>query len=50
VQERRWRHFWFSSLAEACMVGLAEQMSSQTAHLSAQVIRAGRVQGEPASQ
>ena len=50
VQERRWRHFWFSSLAEACMVGLAEQMSSQTAHLSAQVIRAGRVQGESASQ
>ncbi len=42
VQERRWRHFWFSSLAEACMVGLAEQMTSQTARLSAQVIRSGQ--------
>ena len=42
VQERRWRHFWFSNLAEACMVGLAEQMTSQTANLSAQVIRSGQ--------
>ena len=50
VQERRWRHFWFSSLAEACMVGLAEQMGSQTAHLNTQVTRWGQRQGTSANQ
>ena len=40
TQAQRWKHYWYSLLAETCVRGLAQQMLAQTEHLAAKAARA----------